>query len=156
MFKGAHERVKWPLGWPANGYPEPQGKFYCSNGHERMFSRDIMEAHTAACLYSGLSFSGTNAEVMPGQAEYQIGPADLITGADHMHIARFLLTRICEERNIFVDFNPKPIDHGDWNGAGCHINYSTKDMRAEGGMGAILKAIEKLSTVHKEHIEVYG
>jgi len=43
------------------------------------FGREIIEAHTAACLHAGVSISGTNGEVMPGQAEYQIGPADLLT-----------------------------------------------------------------------------
>lgn len=30
-----------------------------------------MEAHYKACLYAGVTISGTNAEVMPGQWEYQ-------------------------------------------------------------------------------------
>ena len=73
-----------------------------------------------------------------------------------MQIGRFLLTRICEENGVFVDFEPKPITHGDWNGTGCHINFSSKAMRSEGGLDVIYKAIDKLSKVHKEHIEVYG
>lgn len=81
---------------------------------------------------------------------------DLLTIGDHMIIARFLLTRICEDKGVFVDFNPKPIQHGDWNGAGCHINYSTIEMREDGGMKHILAAIEKLGKVHAEHIEIYG
>ena len=45
----------------------------------RSYGRAISEAHYKACLFSGLEISGTNAEVMPGQWEYQIGPC---TGID--------------------------------------------------------------------------
>lgn len=36
--------------------------------------RDIVDSHYKACLYSGITISGTNAEVMAGQWEYQVGP----------------------------------------------------------------------------------
>merc|ERR1712066_1010546 len=45
---------------------------------------------------------------------------------------------------------------GDWNGAGCHTNYSTETMRNKDGYGEIVTAIEKLGQKHLEHIAVYG
>merc|ERR1739848_434426 len=51
--------------------------------------------------------------------------------------------------------DPKPIP-GDWNGAGCHTNYSTQKMRDAGGYKEIIAAIEKLKVKHQEHIKVYG
>lgn len=60
----------WPLGWPHDGYPEPQGPYYCSVGSSNCYGRIIADAHYRACLYAGIQVSGTNAEVMPGQWEY--------------------------------------------------------------------------------------
>ena len=144
-----------PYGWPKNGYPRPQGPFYCSAGTENSYGRRVAEAHYRACLYAGIRISGINAEVMPGQWEYQIGPCTGIESGDHLWMSRYLLQRVCEDFGISVSFDPKPVP-GDWNGAGCHTNYSTKPMREEGGYEVLIGAIEKLARKHSEHIAAYG
>ena len=65
------------------------------------------------------------------------------------------LERIAEDFGVQSLSRPKPLQ-GDWNGAGCHTNVSTKSMRIAGGMAVIEAAIEKLSKRHAEHISVYG
>ena len=144
-----------PLGWPEGGYPAPQGPFYCGVGADEVFGRQLVEDHLEACIDAEIAIYGINAEVMPGQWEFQIGTADPLTVADHLHLARWLLFRIGEEHNITVTLFPKPV-RGDWNGAGAHTNFSTKDMRAEGGIKAIHAAIEKLAGRHDLHIRNYG
>ncbi|EJT76293.1 glutamine synthetase [Gaeumannomyces tritici R3-111a-1] len=144
-----------PYGWPKNGFPAPQGPYYCGVGTGKVVQRDIVEAHYKACLFAGVKISGTNAEVMPAQWEFQVGPCLGIEMGDHLWISRFLLHRVAEEFGAKVSFDPKPIP-GDWNGAGLHSNFSTKEMRVEGGMAHIEAAIKKLEGRHAEHIAVYG
>ena len=122
------------LGWPEKGYPAPQGPFYCGVGADEVFGRSIVEEHTAACLDARLLLSGVNAEVMPGQWEFQVGAGSPLLVSDHLWLARYLLYRIAERHGVTVRIDPKPVS-GDWNGAGCHTNFSTKSMRGVGVKG---------------------
>lgn len=49
-----------------------QGPYYCSIGTGSAIARDIVEAHMKACMFAGINISGTNAEVMPAQWEFQV------------------------------------------------------------------------------------
>lgn len=51
-------------------------------------SVQVVEAHYKACLYAGIAVSGTNAEVMPAQWEYQVGPTEGIKMGDDLWVAR--------------------------------------------------------------------
>ena len=133
LSKGGHI-----YGWPAAGYPAPQGPFYCGVGGESVYGRPLAEAHldacvkvgavgawvgclgrwwgewvgalrvfvwllltcahlhpaasaasplpppSPACLQAGLIISGINAEVMPGQWEFQIGPTGPLETGDQV------------------------------------------------------------------------
>lgn len=145
---------KTPLGWPVDGYPAPQGPYYCGVGCGNAVGRTIMDEHYEACIIAGVKIAGTNAEVMKGQWEYQIGPSEGLDCGDHMWIARYILYRICEYHDIVVSLDPKPVI-GDWNGSGCHSNFSTKSMR-DGVENSIETAVFNLSKTHDEHMNVYG
>lgn len=158
LFQGAK-----PLGWPDGGYPAPQGPFYCGVGADEVFGRELVEEHAMHCLDAGIMLYGLNAEVMPGQWEYQLGyrgiaseTADPLTVCDHAWLARWILYRTGEAFGVTATLDPKPM-RGDWNGAGQHTNFSTKAMRTPGeGRKAIYAAIEKLKQKHPDHIQVYG
>lgn len=145
----------WPYGWPKGGFPGPQGSYYCGVGAGKAFRRDIVEAQYRACLYAGINISGTNAEAMPAQWEFQVGPCAGIDTGDQLWIARFILCRIAEEAGVKIDFSSKPVS-GDWNSAGIHSNVSTAETRAEGGLRYIEAGMEKLALRQKEHMVVYG
>ncbi len=142
-----------PHGWPAGGFPGPQGPYYCGVGSDEIWGRDIVEAHTTACMKAGIAISGTNAEVMMGQWEYQIGPVSPLEVSDQIWVSRWLLYRVAEDFNVTVTLDPKPIE-GDWNGAGAHTNFSTKGMR--NSYDEIIKAAQALGKYPEEHVKNYG
>ena len=160
-----------PLGWPISaarayhgatptikmGYPGPQGPYYCSAGADVAFGRPIVEQHLQYCMSAGINISGINAEVLPGQWEYQVGPCTGIESGDDMWMSRYVLHRVAELHGVVVTFDPKPIP-GDWNGSGCHMNFSTKTIREgkDAYKSVVLPMMEKLSKKHEEHIAVYG
>ena len=148
FFDGAR-----PLGFPEHGFPAPQGGYYCGVGADEVFGRPVVEAHLDACIAAGLHISGINAEVMPGQWEFQIGPIGSPAVADELWLARWLLYRVGEGFQVSATLDPKPV-RGDWNGAGCHTNVSTNKMRSS--YQPNVDAAEALKKRHDLHIVNYG
>jgi len=145
-----------PLGFPGYNFkPAAQGGYYCGVGADETFGSQIVEEHMYACINAGLEISGTNAEVMPGQWGYQIGPCSPLEASDSIWLARFLLYKIAAKYDVVVKLDPKPVT-GDWNGAGAHTNFSTKKMREDGGIKECEMVCEKFGLRTEQHLEVYG
>lgn len=146
-----------PLGFPKGGYPPPQGPYYCSAGGDRCFGREVSEEHVDACIRAGIHITGTNVEVKPGQHEYQIGGPSVgpTLVSDEIWLSRWMLLKIAEKHKLSVTFEAKPV-LGDWNGAGMHMNFSTKAMRESGTKELFEKHMNELSKTHHEDMKSYG
>ena len=145
-----------PLGFPENGYPSPQGQYYCSVGAKNAFGRDIVEDHLDQCLEAGINVEGINAEVATGQWEYQIFAKGAKNAGDQVWVARYLAERNAEKWGVSIDLHPKPIK-GDWNGSGMHANFSNEVMRTKGGEELFNKICEAFDGKNiKKHMDVYG
>ena len=144
-----------PLGFPENGFPAPQGQYYCSVGAANAFGRDIIEQHLDQCLEAKINVEGINAEVATGQWEYQVFAKGAKNAGDQVWVARYLAERNAEKYGLSINLHPKPIK-GDWNGSGMHANFSNGAMRDSGDENIFNKICEEFGKNIKKHINVYG
>jgi len=146
-----------PLGFPADGFPPPQGVYYCGAGYKAVgdIARQIVEEHLDLCIDAGINHEGINAEVAKGQWEFQIFGKGSKTAADQVWVARYILNRLCEKYGVDVEYHCKPI-RGDWNGSGMHANFSTTYMREVGGKAYFEALMAAFAEYREEHIAVYG
>jgi glutamine synthetase len=147
-----------PLGFPAEGYPAPQGPYYTGVGYKNVGSvaRQIVEEHLDLCLASGINHEGINAEVAKGQWEFQIFGKGSKKAADEMWMARYLLQRLTEKYGVDVEYHCKPLGDTDWNGSGMHANFSTTYLREVGGKAYFEALMAEFEKNRDDHIAVYG
>ena len=141
--------------WPSEEEKSKQGQYYCSVGAANTFGRDVVEEHLDQCLEAGLNVEGINAEVAPGQWEFQIFAKGAKDAGDQVWIARYLAERNAEQDCLSINWHPKPIK-GDWNGSGMHANFSNNKMRTSGDEKIFNKVCIAFSKNIKEHMKVYG
>ncbi len=145
-----------PLGFPELGDPAPQGPYYCSVGASNAFGRHIVEEHLDYCIEAGINVEGINAEVAPGQWEFQIFAKGAQQAGDQVWIARYLMERTAEKYGVAINWHCKPMGDTDWNGSGMHANFSNSILRECGSKDIYSQICEAFAPYVKEHIAVYG
>jgi len=145
-----------PPGFPKDGFPRPQGPYYCSVGGSNAYGREIIEEHFDLCLDAGINVEGINAEVAAGQWEFQVFAKGAKRAGDETWVARYLLERTAEEYGLAIDWHPKPLGDTDWNGSGMHANFSNGVMREAGKEDNFNKICEQFGKNIERQIAVYG
>lgn len=144
-----------PYGFPASGFPGPQGPYYCGVGATKAYGREIIEDHLDQMIDAGLNIEGINAEVATGQWEFQIFAKGAKEAGDQIWVARYLAERNGEKYGLSINWHCKPVP-GDWNGSGMHANFSNELLRTAGSKEVYDKVCQAFEPVIKEHIAVYG
>ena len=141
-----------PLGYLLQ--PKGQGPYYCGVGCMNQIGRYIVDEFEMRCIKAGIAIEGLNAEVMPGQWEFQTSPQGPLKSSDDLWVARYILEMVSESKPVIISYDPKP--EPQFNGAACHTNVSTQKMRDLFGVDEWEELMVHLEVDHPEHIKVCG
>jgi glutamine synthetase len=86
------------------------------------FLMDLVDAARQA----GLPIEQVHAEYGEGQFEFSLAPADPVTAADNIVLARILTRRVARRHGLAASFSPLPFAGGSGNGAHLHLSLARR------------------------------
>lgn len=93
------------------------------------FLRDLVRT----CAAAGLPLEQVHAEYGENQWEFSLEPADPLTAADNVVLARLLVGQVARSHGLAVSFSPMPFAGGGGNGAHQHVSFERAGVPAFSG-----------------------
>lgn len=139
-------KEKKPIGWHDS---IDLMKNYSSKLDYMQHSQEIIDELIENLLYVGIGISNIQMERMVSRWSVTFQQKSVIDACDELFLVRYLLQRLCGNRNIFVSFHPEPIKSSKIYSR-CYLKMTSDKMRQENGILDIDRACKKLELKHLE------
>lgn len=145
-----------PLGFRGNAMMDKLDNivYSCEVGSTNSFGREIMEEFMVQCKQAGITLYGYCGERSPSQWEFQTQPFPVLKACDDLIMARYILGRCAEKKHVDVNYHPKV--SRTLHSSGLHVNISSQEMRSEGGLKAIERAVDQILLHNDRDIQFFG
>ncbi|MDA0849390.1 MAG: hypothetical protein O2827_06530 [Verrucomicrobia bacterium] len=139
-------KEKKPIGWH-DGIDLM--KNYSSKLDYIQHSQEIIDELIENLLYVGIGISNIQMERMVSRWSVTFQRKSVLDACDELFLVRYLLQRLCGNKNVFVSFHPDPIKSSKIYSR-CYLKLTSDKMRQENGILDIDRACKKLELKHLE------
>ena len=137
---------KQPIGW--NDKIDLM-KNYSSKLDYMQHSQELIDTLIENLMYVGIGISNIQMERMVSRWSITFQSKSVVDACDELFLVRYLLQRLCGNRNVLVSFHPDPIKSSKIYSR-CYLKLSSDKMREENGILEIDRACRKLELKHLE------
>ena len=146
-----------PLGWPDNGFPAPQGGYYCGVGADEVFGRPVVEAHLDELPQGRPRGSpASTPRSCPASGSSRSARSAAPEVADQLWVARWLLYRIAEDFRRRQRLDRSIRSRSRATGTAPAATPTSRPRRCATSYEPCIAAAEALGTRHDLHIANYG
>ena len=139
-------KEKKPIGW--HDGIDLMKNYSCKLDYMQ-HSQEIIDILIENLLYIGIEILNIQMERMVSRWSVTFQQKSVIEACDELFLVRYLLQRLCGNKNVFVSFHPDPIKSSKIYSR-CYLRLTSDKMRQENCILEIDRACKKLELKHLE------